>query len=192
MNNKGFILLSTDKSLLGILQSRVNWFCITRLCMSLGERAGLVRYQHNTQNLIHLPIPLLDDAQREHIGTLAQQLTTVAQLRYEVRHRTTHRIESDLGTADRKPNQQLAEWWELPFKEFRDEVVKSFKHDIPVKDRDGWETLLRERTAEIEKLTGEIVQLETELNAAVYEAFGLNEAEIALIEQETKYQYGEW
>jgi len=71
-------------------------------------------------------------------------------------------------------------------------VVKSFKRDIAVKDRDGWETLLRERTAEIEKLTGEIVRLETELNAAVYEAFGLNEAEIALIEQETKYQYGEW
>jgi hypothetical protein len=61
-----------------------------------------------------------------------------------------------------------------------------------VKDRDEWETLLRECTAEIEKLTGEIVRLETELNAAVYEAFGLNEAEIALIEQETKYQYGEW
>lgn len=71
-------------------------------------------------------------------------------------------------------------------------MAKSFKRDIPVKDRDEWEPLLRERTAEIEKLTGEIVRLKTELNAAVYEAFGLNEAEIALNEQETKYQYGEW
>jgi hypothetical protein len=33
---------------------------------------------------------------------------------------------------------------------------------------------------------------ETELNKAVYEAYGLNDGEIELIEQETKYQYGEW
>ena len=61
-----------------------------------------------------------------------------------------------------------------------------------MKDRDDWETLLRERTVEIRKLTEEIINLETELNAAVYEAFGLNKEEVALIEQETKYQYGEW
>jgi hypothetical protein len=48
-------------------------------------------------------------------------------------------------------------------------------------------TYCRDRVAH-----GEIVRLETELNAAVFEAFGLNEAEIALNEQETKYQYGEW
>jgi hypothetical protein len=42
------------------------------------------------------------------------------------------------------------------------------------------------------RLTSEIVRLETELNAAVYDVFGLNEAERAIIEHETKYQYGEW
>jgi hypothetical protein len=36
------------------------------------------------------------------------------------------------------------------------------------------------------------VRLETELNKAVYEAYGLKDEEIRLIEQETKYQYGEW
>jgi hypothetical protein len=70
--------------------------------------------------------------------------------------------------------------------------VKVFKRDIPLKDRDDWETLLRERTAEIGELTGEIVRLETLLNAEVYAAFGLNDDEIRLIERETKYRYGEW
>jgi hypothetical protein len=37
-----------------------------------------------------------------------------------------------------------------------------------------------------------MVQLETALNAAVYNVFGLNEEERLLIEQETKYAYGEW
>jgi len=142
--------------------------------------------------MTHIPIPPLTDTQRDHIGKLAQQLTETAKQRYEVRRKTTHRIVNDLGTSQAKLNQRLTTWWELPFKEFREELVKVFRRDIPLKDRDDWEALLRERTAEIGSLTNEIVRLETELNEAVYEAFGLDEEERALIEQETKYRYGEW
>ncbi len=192
VNDAGFMLLPNDKSLLGILQSRACWFCIRQLCASLGERAGSIRYQQKIQFISHLPIPPLTHKQHEYIGNLAQQLTETAQQRYEVRRKTTYRIQSDLGTPDKKPNQRLTEWWELSFKEFRDELGKSFKRDIPLKDRDDWEQLLRNRTIEIVRLTEEIVRLETELNAAVYETFALNKEEIALIEQETPYQYGEW
>lgn len=154
---------------------------------------GISRWTaHFTQYMERLPIPPLTDTQRETIGDLAQQLTTVAKQRYAVRRQTTHRIESDLGTSPGKLNQQLAIWWELSFNEFRNEIVKVFKRDIPLKDRDDWEMLLRERTTEIGKLTGEVVRLETLLNAEVYAAFGLNDDEIRLIEEETKYNYGEW
>jgi hypothetical protein len=149
-------------------------------------------YQHFTQYMTHLPIPPLNDTQREHIGTLAQQLTETAKQRYEVRRKTTHRIVNDLDNSQAKLNQRLTTWWELSFKEFREELVKVFRLDVPLKDRDDWETLLRERTAEIGRLTAEIVRLETELNEAVYEVFGLDEEERALIERETKYRYGEW
>ena len=70
--------------------------------------------------------------------------------------------------------------------------MKVFKRDIPLRERDDWEMLLKERAAEIARLTSEIVRLETELNAAVYDVFGLDEAERAIVERETKYQYGEW
>jgi hypothetical protein len=52
--------------------------------------------------------------------------------------------------------------------------------------------MLKERTAEIARLTSEIVRLETELNEAVYDVFDLSKEERDIIEQETKYQYGEW
>ncbi|HVB76016.1 MAG TPA: Eco57I restriction-modification methylase domain-containing protein, partial [Ktedonobacteraceae bacterium] len=90
INNKGYILPTTDKSLLGILQSRVSWFCISRLCAPLGERAGLMIYQHFTQFMERLPIPSLTDEQSECIGMLARQLTDTARERYEARRRTTH------------------------------------------------------------------------------------------------------
>jgi Eco57I restriction-modification methylase len=192
VNNAGFFLLPINISLLGILQSRVCWFSISQLCTPLGERAGLVRYQQFSQFIARLPIPPLSEAQRDHIGKLAQQLTDTAKQRYEVRRKTTYRIEHDLGNSQAKLNQRLTTWWELSFKEFREELVKVFKRDIPLKDRDDWEALLRERTAEIGRLTDEIVRLETELNEAVYEVFGLDEEERKLVEQETKYRYGEW
>ncbi len=48
------------------------------------------------------------------------------------------------------------------------------------------------QTPQLEHFTNEIVKLETQLNITVYETFGLDDDEITLIEQETKYQYGEW
>ncbi|MFL5667286.1 MAG: TaqI-like C-terminal specificity domain-containing protein [Ktedonobacteraceae bacterium] len=192
VNNQGYILPTNDRSLLGILQSRVCWFCITRLCAPLGERIGLLIYRHFTQYITNLPIATLNEVQCATISKLAQQLTETANQRYQVRRKTAYRIQNDLGMPQARLNRRLEVWWELSFKEFRDELLKVFKRDIPLKDRDDWEGLLRERSNEIERLTKEIVRLETELNKAVYEAYGLNDEEIKLIEQETKYQYGEW
>ncbi len=192
LSNTGYCIPAVSYALLGILASRTLWYVLSRISQPLGERAGALRYRLIRQYMERLPIPSLTDAQRDHIGKLAQQLTETAEQRYEVRRKTTHRIVNDLGTSQAKLNQRLTTWWEMPFKEFREELVKVFRCDIPLKDRDDWEALLRERTAEIGRLTGEIVRLESELNEAVYEAFGLDEGERALIERETKYRYGEW
>lgn len=190
IGNTGYCIPTTSYALLGILASRTTWYMLSRISQPLGERAGTLVYRLIRQYIERLPIPPLTES--GHLSRLVQQLTEKAKQRYEVRRKTTYRIQSDLGTPDTKPNQRLTTWWELPFKEFRLEVKSSFKRDIPVKDRDDWEALLRVRSAEIERLTREIVRLETELNAAVYAAFDLNEEEIRLIEQETKYEYGEW
>jgi hypothetical protein len=45
--------------------------------------------------------------------------------------------------------------------------------------------------AEHERLTAEIVRLETDLNTRVYDLFDLSPADIRLIEESTKYPYGE-
>ncbi len=192
LGNTGYCLPADSYVLLGILSSRTLWYVLTHISQPLGERVGALIYRLFRQYMERLPIPSLIDAQREYIGTLAQQLTETARQRYEVRRKTTHRIVNDLGSSQARLNQRLTTWWELSFKEFREELVKVFRRDVPLKDRDDWEALLRERTAEIGRLTGEIVRLETELNEAVYEVFGLDDEERALIEQETKYGYGEW
>ncbi len=66
-----------------------------------------------------------------------------------------------------------------------------FRHDIPLKERDAWDAWLAEARAEHERRTAEIVRLETDLNARVYTLFDLTPAEVRLVEESTKYRYGE-
>ncbi len=191
-SNTGYFIPTESYTLLGLLNSRVNWFVLTLISQPLAERKGALIYRLFSQYLERLPIPTLSDEQRTHIGDLAQQLTSSAQKRYQVRSSMAHLIKSDLGGGQSKITDRLDEWFRLDWQGLRDEVRKSFKREIPLKERGEWQTMFREEQEKIERLTAEIVQLEEELNTAVYTVYGLNRDEIALIEQETKYQYGEW
>ena len=79
----------------------------------------------------------------------------------------------------------------LSFSGLRQELVKVFKHDIPVTERDDWQTWLEAQQQAHEGRTAAIVARETDLNARVYALFKLEGPEIALIEAATKYKYGE-
>jgi len=118
-------------------------------------------------------------------------ITEHAQARYALHQRVRHRLQADLGTPEAKLNQKLTAWWEQDFSILRAEVKKVFKHDIPLADRDEWETWHIANRAEHARLTAEIIRLETELNTRVYALFDLTTEEIAIIEESTKYRYGE-
>jgi hypothetical protein len=79
----------------------------------------------------------------------------------------------------------------LDFPGFLGQVRGAFKREIPFKQRDDWEEWLVTRRAEHEQCTAEIVRLETQLNERVYALFDLTPAEIKIIEESTKYRYGE-
>src|SRR6266496_1570574 len=119
------------------------------------------------------------------------KITAEARARYELHRRARRRILADLGTPDGKLNQRLTAWWELDFPAFRAEIQKVFKRDIPLKERDDWEEWLQTRRAEHRARTEAIVRMESDLNARVYALFDLTPAEIKIIEESTKYRYGE-
>jgi hypothetical protein len=193
INNTGYIVPDPHPSLLGILQSRVLWFAVSQICQPLRLRAGLWQYRMIAQFMSRLPIPDAPAAEREAIGELAMQLTELAKARYQLHRQSRHRILSDLGASagQAKLNQKLTAWWELDFPVFRGEVKKIFKQDIPLKERDEWEGWLLDRQAKNRQHTQAIIRLESALNARVYALFKLTPAEIALIEESTKYRYGE-
>ena len=58
-------------------------------------------------------------------------------------------------------------------------------------ERDEWEDWLEGRREQHERRTAEIVRLETELNERIYRLFDLMSEEIQVVEESTKYRYGE-
>lgn len=95
--------------------------------------------------------------------------TEQARPHYTLHRQSRHRILSDLGRPDKTLNLKLTAWWELSFVAFRREIKKVFKQDIPLAERDEWETWFQQRRAQHERTTAAIVRLETELNERVYE-----------------------
>jgi hypothetical protein len=192
IGNKTTFMIPGDNSyLLGTLMARVTWFAISRINAPIGERTGMLRYLQSAQFMSRLPIPTAPEAKRETISTLAREITEVAHARYDLHQKKRHRILSDLGAPGKKLNQRLTAWWNLNFPAFRAEGKKVFKKDIPLAERDEWEEWLAKGRTQHESLTAEIVRLETELNAHIYELFDLTPEEIRTIEQSTKYRYGE-
>ena len=97
----------------------------------------------------------------------------------------------DLCPSDRRPKltERLKEWWKLDFKSFRAEINKAFKADIPLKQRNGWESYLREEGEKVRRLTAEIEQAEREIDSIVYKLFDLTPDEIVLLESSLAGQY---
>lgn len=186
-----FFLDTEDVFYLGCFQSRVSWYAISKICHNLGERAGMIRYRLKTQYMVNLPIPDAPEPERQAIGELAIRITDEAKARYRLHQRARSRILSDLGAPGKALNQKLTAWWELEFPAFREELRKVFKREIAVKERDDWEEWLGEQRRRHEQHTAAIVAGETELNARVYRLFDLSADEIRLIEESTKYRYGE-
>lgn len=69
-------------------------------------------------------------------------------------------------------------------------MANFFIRDIPLRERDDWESYLSHSTAQHTHLTHQIIAHETTLNNHVYTLFHLTPQEIQLIEQSTKYPYG--
>jgi hypothetical protein len=167
------------------------WFVISRTASGLGERIGGNRYRLFDQYIKPLPIPDATEADRAAIGALALEITDLARARYKCHRETRHRLHTDLGTPAKALNQRLTAWWDLDFTALRAELQKVFRRDIPVAERSQWEAWFTEQRTAHARLTADIVQRETALNARVYALFALTPEEIALIEQSTKYRYGE-
>jgi hypothetical protein len=178
--NTAYFLPASDGFLLSVLNSPIGWFVWSGTTTM--ARGGVRRLF--TQHVEKTPIPTATDEQKAELATLAETAQAAAEKRYGLQQEVTRRI-PDLATdpASAKLTNKLKEWWTLPdFAAFQKEVKKALKADIPLKERNDWDSWLSENRGEIDRLTDRICTCEREINAKVYALFDLDADDIALLE----------
>ncbi len=178
-NDKSYFIPNATFDLLALLNSKVAWSFIKSI--SPAVRGGF--HELRVQYVEKLPIPEIDPKSRLKLVKFAQVSTEAAKQRIEVQSGFRRRVINDLAPPDRqKLTGKHESFWTLDFAAFRAEVTKAFKNEIPVKDRDGWEKYLAEKSAEVVELTAQIEAAEREIDAIVYKLFDLTPDEIKLLE----------
>ncbi len=173
--------------LLGVLNSQVLLWYMQQTAAE--RRGGYLEFK--PMYVTQLPIPAAPADTQAAIGTLAQELSQLALARYHLHQQVRHRILTDLATPGHTLNQKLTKWWELDFPNVRREVKQRFGKDVPVRERGEWEVWLQEQREQHHHLTAEIVRQEQALNTLVYALYAITTEEVALIEAQTTYPYGD-
>ena len=177
--NKCYLFSTDDEALVALLNSRAVWFCF--VSTSVVKRGGF--REATAQHIGPLPWPDLSKGRRTQLVNLSQSCRKAAGQSLAIRIDFHHRILSDLAPPERqKLTGKLENFWMLDFAAFRAELKKAFKAEIAVKDRDGWEKYLAEKSAEVIKLRADIEAAECATDAIVYKLFDLTPDEIKLLE----------
>jgi hypothetical protein len=192
MDRKGYFLANTcyfiptaDGLLLAYLNSKLAWFFFSSVTNI--ARGGYLRLR--TEFVEQIPIPNASKSLTSQMIKISENCTTLATRRLEIQNEVHNRIFSDLAPAYAKPTARLQNFWTLDFAAFRVEVTKAFKTEIPVKDRDGWEKYLAQKSAEVIALTAQIEAAERKIDAIVYKLFDLTPDEIKLLESSLEGQH---
>jgi hypothetical protein len=187
LNNKCFFIPSDDTFLLMLLNSGCFWFQLISLARL--KRGGYIEAE--AQYIDQLCVPETASKSIKAAGTkLGTFCIAATKRRSDVQSVFHHRLLDDLAPPEhQKLTSKLEYFWTLDFAAFRAEVKKAFKTEIPVKDRDGWEKYLAEKSSEVIALTAQIGSAEREIDAIVYKLFDLTPDEIKLLEASLEGQY---
>ena len=182
-NDKSYFIPAGSWFLLGLLNSKALWWLLSGLAPPV--RGGF--HEVRVQYVETLPVPVVAPIIRQLLEELAQKAQHAAENHRDLLASFRRRILTDLapGGASAKLTKKLANWQELDFKTFHNEVKKQFKQTIPLVERDDWQKLFESNKSKIAALSTEIAQHEKAIDQVVYDLFGLTNEEITLIETET-------
>jgi type I restriction-modification system DNA methylase subunit len=181
-NQKCFIIPKDDKYLLGILNSKVFAFLFNMILPKL--RGGY--FEPGYTYLRNFPIVSsdVDDVLNKEITervTLQLDQNNQLQIIYS---KFTNYLQSQF-TIEKLPR-KLQNWHELEFGEFIKELNKAIKkvggEKLTKIDEMEWMEVFETKKAEAQTLKDEIDRIDKEIDAMVYELYGLSEEEIKIVE----------
>lgn len=172
-NDSMWIIPTEEKSLLGVLNSKMGWWLITKYCTQIRGGCQLI-WKYFGQ----IPIPELN-------GELDNQVEKMINLNNELQKHTfalTNLLQSKFDIP--KLSRKLQSWHELTFKQFLKELKKK-KVKLTLEEEAEWMEYFQKQKVQAEELKSQITQTDREIDAMVYELYGLSEEEVKVVEGST-------
>lgn len=170
-NNSMWILPTTNKGLLAILNSKMGWWLITKYCTQIQNGYQLIWKYFGEIPIAKPSIELSEKA--EKMLSLNKDLQEVS----DKFKRTLHR-KFELEKLSKK----LEDWYHLSFGEFIKELKKK-KIKLSLSEEAEWEDYFLEEQAKALSIQSEIDATDKEIDQMVYQLYGLTEEEIEVVEK---------
>jgi type I restriction-modification system DNA methylase subunit len=185
VNAPAVFLPHSNKSLLAVLNSKLVWFFLKSICVVRSGGYIEVKPQYFEQ----IPIPDIEENKELEEFTTSNILNT-SKLQSITSSFLTY-LQSQFPIE--KPSRKLEKWYELEFGEFTTELAKAAKKGAkepgidytPISKTQEFEymELFTTKKSEAQALKSEIDKTDKEIDAMVYELYGLSEEEIGIVEQ---------
>ena len=170
-NNSMWIIPTDNKALLGILNSKMGWWLISKYCTQIQNGYQLI-WNYFSQ----IPIPELSNSNLtilvENIISSNSELQESSQ-----KFQRTLQRKFELEILPKK----LQDWYLLSYKDFIKELGKK-KVKLSLSQEAEWEDYFLQESKKAMALKTNIDATDKEIDAMVYELYGLSEEEVKIVE----------
>jgi len=175
-NNSMWIIPTDNKALVGVLNSKMGWWLITKYCTQIQNGCQLI-WKYFGQ----IPIPKLNSPE---LTNLVEQMLEYTKSQQGISSKFIKYINSQFSF--NKLSRKLENWHELEFSEFIKEINKGIKESggnyLSKSDEMEWMDVFENNKTKAQKIKSEIEKTDKDINQIVYELYGLTEEEIGIVE----------
>ncbi len=173
-NDSMWIIPTENKALLGVLNSKMGWWLITKYCTQIQNGCQLIWKYFG-----RIPVPDVSDS-----PLLEQKVNTMISLKEKMESLKDIFINLLLSKFSiDKLTTKLQNWYELRFGEFLKELKKA-KIKLSLSEEAEWMQYFSEQKQKAQELKSEINRVDAEIDKMVYQIYGLTEEEIKIVEGE--------
>jgi len=173
INAPAVFLPTSSKTLLCILNSTLVWEFLLSICVVRSGGYVEVKPQYFEQ----IPIPEFknEDVFEKKADRMIELTSELQTVQKNLRKLLLSKFDIE------KLSRKLENWHELTFKQFLKELKKK-KVTLALKEEAEWMEYFNEQKAKADELKSQIDQTDREIDAMVYELYGLGEEEIGVVE----------
>ena len=185
-NDSMWIIPTDNKALLGVLNSKMGWFLITKYCTQIQNGCQLIWKYFGK-----IPVPVLNNS---NLDLAVDEMLSINEDFQNISNKFQNYLKHKFRLE--KLSKKLQNWHELDFGDFIKQLNKSIKannklrikeglEEVPTltkKDEFEWLDLFEDNKQKAQALQTQINQTDAAIDAMVYELYGLSDEEIAIVE----------